>query len=164
MTTTGTAGLRHRRGPAVHVRIPCVHPRGARARAAQVRGTRQSCGARRCQRARRRLSADKGAHKAADKYEDEGKAGELNPKAYMDVLLVVHEKNAATVTRSLKGEAGFAATLDKACRDFVNQNAECGHGCILFVSPTIRRLIGAPLHRHECGAVAGTAGKTCVCC
>ncbi|KAJ7765141.1 ubiquitin-protein ligase [Mycena olivaceomarginata] len=50
----------------------------------------------------------------------------LDPKAYVDVLLAVHEKNAATVARSFKGEAGFAAALDKACREFVNRNAVTG--------------------------------------
>ncbi|KAJ7309191.1 Cullin family-domain-containing protein [Mycena albidolilacea] len=55
-----------------------------------------------------------------------GKAGELDPKAYVDALLTVHEKDAATVARSFKGEAGFAAALDKACRELVNQNAATG--------------------------------------
>ncbi|KAJ7057195.1 Cullin [Mycena amicta] len=54
------------------------------------------------------------------------KSGELDPKAYVDALLAVHEKNAATVARSFKGEAGFAAALDKACREFVNRNAATG--------------------------------------
>ncbi|KAJ7788438.1 Cullin family-domain-containing protein [Mycena olivaceomarginata] len=54
------------------------------------------------------------------------RAGRLDPKAYVDVLLAVHEKNAATVARSFKGEAGFAAALDKACREFVNRNAATG--------------------------------------
>ncbi|KAJ7098549.1 Cullin [Mycena belliarum] len=57
---------------------------------------------------------------------DDAKGGELEPKAYVDALLSVHEKNAATVTRSFKGEAGFAAALDKACREFVNRNAATG--------------------------------------
>ncbi|KAJ7127630.1 Cullin [Mycena epipterygia] len=57
---------------------------------------------------------------------DEGKGGELDPKAYVDALLAVHEKNAATVARSFKGEAGFAAALDKACREFVNRNEATG--------------------------------------
>ncbi|KAJ7623344.1 ubiquitin-protein ligase [Roridomyces roridus] len=57
---------------------------------------------------------------------DETKSGELEPKAYVDALLGVHEKAAATVKRSFKSEAGFAAALDKACRDFVNRNAATG--------------------------------------
>ncbi|KAJ7263792.1 ubiquitin-protein ligase [Mycena rebaudengoi] len=55
-----------------------------------------------------------------------GGAGELDPKAYVDALLEVHHKNAETVARSFKGEAGFAASLDKACREFVNRNDATG--------------------------------------
>ena len=50
----------------------------------------------------------------------------LEPKAYVDALLEVHQKNSEIVNRSFKGEAGFAASLDKACRDFVNRNAATG--------------------------------------
>ncbi|KAF8798755.1 Cullin-domain-containing protein [Phlegmacium glaucopus] len=50
----------------------------------------------------------------------------LDPKAYVDALLEVHKKNSETVTRSFKGEAGFVASLDKACREFVNRNAATG--------------------------------------
>lgn len=50
----------------------------------------------------------------------------LDPKAYVDALLEVHRKNAETVNRSFKGEAGFVASLDKACREFVNRNAATG--------------------------------------
>ena len=50
----------------------------------------------------------------------------LEPKAYVDALLEVHQKNSEIVFRSFKGEAGFAASLDKACRDFVNRNAATG--------------------------------------
>ncbi|KAF8207656.1 Cullin-domain-containing protein [Mycena galopus ATCC 62051] len=61
----------------------------------------------------------------ADKAGEKEK-GEVDQKAYVDALLGVHEKNAATVARSFKGEAGFAAALDKACREFVNRNAATG--------------------------------------
>jgi len=47
-------------------------------------------------------------------------------KAYVDALLEVHRKNSETVSRSFKSEAGFAAALDKACREFVNRNAATG--------------------------------------
>ncbi|KAJ7033020.1 Cullin, partial [Mycena alexandri] len=67
-----------------------------------------------------------GAAADADAEETATKGGELDPKAYVDALLAVHEKNAATVARSFKGEAGFAAALDKACREFVNRNAATG--------------------------------------
>ncbi|KAF8204573.1 Cullin [Pholiota molesta] len=43
-----------------------------------------------------------------------------------DALLEVHQKNSQIVNRSFKGEAGFAASLDKACREFVNRNAATG--------------------------------------
>ncbi|KAJ6578957.1 Cullin [Mycena sp. CBHHK59/15] len=57
---------------------------------------------------------------------DSAAGGEVDPKAYVDALLEVHRKNAETVARSFKGEAGFAASLDKACREFVNRNAATG--------------------------------------
>jgi len=50
----------------------------------------------------------------------------LDPKLYVDALLEVHKKNSETVTRSFRGEAGFVASLDKACREFVNRNAATG--------------------------------------
>ncbi|KAJ6508165.1 Cullin [Mycena sanguinolenta] len=50
----------------------------------------------------------------------------INPKAYVDALLDVHKKNSETVVRSFRGEAGFVASLDKACREFVNRNAATG--------------------------------------
>lgn len=59
--------------------------------------------------------------------EAEGAAGgEVEPKAYVDALLEVHRKNQETVNRSFRGEAGFVASLDRACRDFVNRNAATG--------------------------------------
>ncbi|KAJ7645450.1 Cullin [Mycena polygramma] len=53
-------------------------------------------------------------------------ADAIDPKAYVDALLDVHKKNSETVTRSFRGEAGFVASLDKACREFVNRNAATG--------------------------------------
>jgi len=53
-------------------------------------------------------------------------ADSLDPKTYVDALLDVHQKNSETVARSFRGEAGFVASLDKACRDFVNRNAATG--------------------------------------
>ncbi|KAG9308801.1 Cullin-domain-containing protein [Chiua virens] len=46
-----------------------------------------------------------------------------DPTAYVDALWEVHRENSETVTRSFRGEAGFVASLDKACREFVNRNA-----------------------------------------
>lgn len=53
-------------------------------------------------------------------------ADTIDPKAYVDALLEVHTKNSETVNRSFKGEAGFVASLDKACREFVNRNSATG--------------------------------------
>lgn len=60
--------------------------------------------------------------------EGEGETGgdTLDPKAYVDALLEVHQKNSETVQKSFRGEAGFVASLDKACREFVNRNAATG--------------------------------------
>jgi cullin 1 len=65
---------------------------------------------------------------AVSKLVGEGGANvdDLDPKAYVDALLEVHRKNSDTVTRSIRGEAGFVASLDKACREFVNRNAATG--------------------------------------
>ncbi|KAI8978817.1 Cullin-domain-containing protein [Trametes punicea] len=65
---------------------------------------------------------------AVEKLVGEGGADatEVDPKAYVDALLEVHQKNSETVTRSFRGEAGFVASLDKACREFVNRNAATG--------------------------------------
>ncbi|KAH9851581.1 Cullin-domain-containing protein [Lenzites betulinus] len=67
---------------------------------------------------------------AVEKLVGEGAAGtaaaEVDPKAYVDALLEVHQKNSETVTRSFRGEAGFVASLDKACREFVNRNDATG--------------------------------------
>ena len=53
----------------------------------------------------------------------DGNTDLLDPKAYVDALLEVHRKNLEIVNRSFKGEAGFEASLDKACREFVNRSA-----------------------------------------
>ncbi|KAF5315363.1 hypothetical protein D9619_007309 [Psilocybe cf. subviscida] len=63
---------------------------------------------------------------AVAKLVGEADAGDVDPKAYVDALLEVHQKNSETVTRSFRGEAGFVASLDKACREFVNRNAATG--------------------------------------
>ncbi|KAI0726430.1 Cullin-domain-containing protein [Fomitopsis betulina] len=63
---------------------------------------------------------------AVSKLVGQGGADAVDPKAYVDALLEVHSKNSETVTRSFRGEAGFVASLDKACRDFVNKNDATG--------------------------------------
>ncbi|CAG8670860.1 42473_t:CDS:10, partial [Gigaspora margarita] len=47
------------------------------------------------------------------------------PRIYVDALLEVHKKYNDMVTKAFKGEAGFVASLDKACREFVNRNTVC---------------------------------------
>ncbi|TFY59045.1 hypothetical protein EVJ58_g6024 [Rhodofomes roseus] len=63
---------------------------------------------------------------AVSKLVGQGGADAIDPKAYVDALLEVHSKNSETVTRSFRGEAGFVASLDKACREFVNRNDATG--------------------------------------
>lgn len=46
----------------------------------------------------------------------------IDPKAYVDTLLSVYQAGAALVSRSFKGEAGFMASLDRACTEFFNRN------------------------------------------
>jgi cullin 1 len=53
----------------------------------------------------------------------DGNTDSLDPKAYVDALLEVHGKNSEIVNRSFKGEAGFEASFDNACREFVNRSA-----------------------------------------
>jgi cullin 1 len=49
-------------------------------------------------------------------------SSDQDPKNYVDSLLEIHTKNALTVSNAFKGEPGFVAALDKACREFVNRN------------------------------------------
>lgn len=63
---------------------------------------------------------------AVSKIIGEGGVDGLEPKVYVDALLEVHKKNADTVQRSFKGEAGFVASLDRACKEFVNKNGATG--------------------------------------
>ncbi|OCH90896.1 Cullin-domain-containing protein [Obba rivulosa] len=46
----------------------------------------------------------------------------LDPYDYVSALLEVHQKNPQMVNRGFRGEAEFIASLDKACREFVNCN------------------------------------------
>ncbi|KAF8337679.1 Cullin, partial [Amanita rubescens] len=54
---------------------------------------------------------------------EDGNTDSLDPKVYVDALLKVHQENSEIINKSFKGDVGFAASLDKACRDFVNRNA-----------------------------------------
>ncbi|KAJ3211024.1 hypothetical protein HDU67_004826 [Dinochytrium kinnereticum] len=52
----------------------------------------------------------------------------VDPKTYVEALLAVHKKYQDLVTRAFRGEAGFVASLDKACREFINRNKVCKAG------------------------------------
>ncbi|KAI7862751.1 Cullin [Spinellus fusiger] len=48
-----------------------------------------------------------------------------DPKTYVDALLDTHRKYNDLVQTAFSGEAGFVASLDKACGEFVNRNQIC---------------------------------------
>lgn len=73
-----------------------------------------------------KLAGDNAVSKLVGEGASNAEAPEVDPKSYVDALLEVHHKNSETVTRSFRGEAGFVASLDKACRDFVNRNKATG--------------------------------------
>ncbi|ORZ35426.1 Cullin [Catenaria anguillulae PL171] len=52
-------------------------------------------------------------------------SGVLEPKVYVDALLSVHAKYHKLVETAFQGDPGFAQSLDKACREFINRNAVC---------------------------------------
>ncbi|KAJ1332633.1 hypothetical protein BSLG_008262 [Batrachochytrium salamandrivorans] len=54
-----------------------------------------------------------------------GDSTDVDPKLYVDGLLCVHKKYADLVQTAFRGEAGFVASLDKACREFTNRNIVC---------------------------------------
>ncbi|GAA6057154.1 hypothetical protein JCM3770_003990 [Rhodotorula araucariae] len=49
----------------------------------------------------------------------------VEPKAYVDSLLAVHRKNNELVAKAFRGDQGFVASLDRACREYVNRNKAC---------------------------------------
>ena len=55
-----------------------------------------------------------------------GTVMEVNPRIYVDALFEVHRKSTQKVNWYFEGEVGFAARLDKACREFANENAATG--------------------------------------
>jgi cullin 1 len=60
--------------------------------------------------------------------EDREKKSETDPKLYADALLQVFTKFNIICTNIFQAEAGFSASLDKACREFVNRNPYCPDG------------------------------------
>ncbi|KAG0322199.1 hypothetical protein BGZ97_008351 [Linnemannia gamsii] len=75
-------------------------------------------------RARFEAHVRKAGLSAIEKIADES-AETLEPKVYVDALLEVHKKYNDLVQTAFRGEAGFVASLDKACREFVNRNKIC---------------------------------------
>ncbi|KAL7420574.1 ubiquitin ligase (cullin) of SCF [Cryptotrichosporon argae] len=56
---------------------------------------------------------------------DGGKQDAIDPKTYIEALLSTHAKFSDVVNKPFRGELGFNASLDKACREFCNSNAAC---------------------------------------
>lgn len=52
-----------------------------------------------------------------------GKVEQLDPKAYIEELLNIYNKFSESVNGPFRAELGFNASLDRACREFVNTNA-----------------------------------------
>ncbi|KAF9952455.1 hypothetical protein BGZ70_000594 [Mortierella alpina] len=75
-------------------------------------------------RARFEAHVRKAGLSAIEKIADES-TETLEPKVYVDALLEVHKKYNDLVQTAFRGEAGFVASLDKACREFVNRNKIC---------------------------------------
>ncbi|KAJ3336687.1 hypothetical protein HDU91_001701, partial [Kappamyces sp. JEL0680] len=65
---------------------------------------------------------------AGDKKADRTEKPELDPKAYCDALLGTYTTYANITNTIFQGEAGFIASLDKACREFINRNVLCPNG------------------------------------
>ncbi|TNY17266.1 Cullin-domain-containing protein [Rhodotorula diobovata] len=66
----------------------------------------------------------KPSREAKDKADAAGAAG-VEPKAYVDSLLAVHRRNNELVAKAFRGDQGFVASLDRACREYVNRNRAC---------------------------------------
>lgn len=62
---------------------------------------------------------------ATPEEEPKKKSSETDPKVYISVLLEVHSKFESVCTAAFKAEAGFVASLEKGCREFVNRNVIC---------------------------------------
>ncbi|GAA5956684.1 hypothetical protein JCM8115_000647 [Rhodotorula mucilaginosa] len=70
-------------------------------------------------------AAGTGAGANGGSKEKEKKDVAVEPKAYVESLLVVHRKNNELVGKAFRGDQGFVASLDRACREYVNRNAAC---------------------------------------
>lgn len=45
-----------------------------------------------------------------------------DPRLYVETILKVHAKYNDLVAKAFKNDSGFVASLDKACRRFINEN------------------------------------------
>eukprot|EP01121_Diplochlamys_sp_Union-15-3_P009627 TRINITY_DN2624_c0_g3_i1.p1 TRINITY_DN2624_c0_g3~~TRINITY_DN2624_c0_g3_i1.p1 ORF type:complete len:772 (-),score=134.47 TRINITY_DN2624_c0_g3_i1:29-2344(-) len=61
--------------------------------------------------------------KGTDAVQSVVKTAITNPKIYVETVLKVHKKYNDLVNTAFRGDSGFVAALDKACRRFINDNA-----------------------------------------
>ncbi|KAH8793122.1 Cullin [Flagelloscypha sp. PMI_526] len=73
----------------------------------------------------------------------------IDPKAYVDALLEVHRRNVEVVTRSFKSDAGFVASLDEACREFINKNGATGSSSPATSAELIAKYVDGLLRRNN---------------
>lgn len=52
----------------------------------------------------------------------------MEPKAYVDALLEIHNRYQELVKKAFQDEPEFTRSLDNACREFVNRNSVCKSG------------------------------------
>ena len=90
---------------------------------AAVERVEASAGAAAAAAAEKKKPAEGEGEEEADKAEKAD--GGVDPAQYVDALLGVHKKYSELVLSAFKNEAGFVASLDKACREFVNRNKVC---------------------------------------
>ncbi|KAK0527203.1 ubiquitin ligase (cullin) of SCF [Tilletia horrida] len=50
----------------------------------------------------------------------------IEAEAYVEALLQVHSQNMSVVNEALRGDPAFVASMDKACREFINRNKATG--------------------------------------
>ncbi|KAI9593415.1 Cullin [Syncephalis fuscata] len=62
-----------------------------------------------------------------DKIAEENKDA-VEPSVYVTGLLTVHQKYYSLVQNAFPNDAGFMASLDKACGEFINRNKVCNTG------------------------------------
>ena len=63
----------------------------------------------------------------------------VDPKMFVEALLLVHGKYSTIVTECFKGESGFVASLDKACRDFVNHRNKSPELLVKFCDSLLKK-------------------------